>query len=88
MLPDEMTDSKPGSCLSVGLDCSSCASRRAVDVAALCSNLGPSALESTFFRMYPDPACAPMVPQFAASYYQATAPAPLTLLRLASATAA
>lgn len=78
----------PEVCGSLGVDCMSCAQRAAQDIAALCANLAGRRLESAFFRMYPQPACSGMLPEFVQKYYDATEPDLKSLLRLSQAVAA
>ncbi len=63
---------KPEVCLSVGLECQSCAAQRGRQVASLCDNLSATGIESAFERMYPESACSPMLPRFAQAYFEAT----------------
>lgn len=65
--------SKPEVCLSVGLDCQSCAARRGRQIAALCDNLSATGIETAFQTMYPESACSPMLSNFAQAYFEATA---------------
>lgn len=78
----------PDRCSHLGLDCKSCTGRSARDIASLCANLGATLIESTFFRMYPAPGCAPMLSGFVQSYFEATEPDLSALARLALAAVA
>jgi hypothetical protein len=82
-----ISETEPETCRSVGLDCGTCTKRTASELAALCPGLNASALESSFFRMYPSSACASMMPVFASVYFAMTEPAVESILRLAAAAA-
>jgi hypothetical protein len=82
----DLADLKPQSCRVVGLECDTCTSAAARSTAKLCLNLTATLIETTFFKMYPDPACADQLAHFAQAYFEATAPFE-TAGRLATAAA-
>jgi hypothetical protein len=85
----EILDSpSPAACHSVELDCCSCTTRSARDIASLCATLSASSIEGAFRRMYPSEACAEMLPCFAQAYFEATEPLAALRVRAASSTAA
>ena len=74
MITEAEVELNPGVCAYVGLDCHECTARAARQVATLCSNMGATHLESTFFRMYSGIGCSPMLSNFVEAYFAATEP--------------
>jgi hypothetical protein len=63
-----LDESRPNSCYRAGLDCQTCANNTAGSVARVCGTLAGATLETTFFALYPDPACAANLPAFRLAY--------------------
>ncbi len=63
-----MDETRPGGCLSAGLDCRTCIEAAAGDVARICTTLKGRDVRDIFFRIFADPNCAPMVRAFEREY--------------------
>jgi len=64
-------ESYPRICLEVGLDCETCTSGTAIQVAAVCKGLSGKAIAQMFVQIYPSLACSGMHSHFAAHYNRA-----------------
>ncbi len=71
---DQLTEYRPETCASLGLDCSACVRQSAATVAALCHNMQSVGLHQIFIQLYPSPGCRPMAQAFQHSYVEASIP--------------
>jgi hypothetical protein len=71
---DLVTDNRPETCSSLGLQCSSCIERCAATTAVICPDLDPAGVHRVFFQLYPSQGCQPMGYAFARAYAEADAP--------------
>jgi hypothetical protein len=71
---DLVTDNRPETCSSLGLECGSCIQRCAAATAVVCPNLEPASVHRVFFELYPSPGCHPMGYAFARAYAEANTP--------------
>jgi len=62
----------PEICSAVGLDCETCTSSTARELAKVCKGLRGKAVGQLFVQIYPNSACAPMHSYFAAQYREAS----------------
>lgn len=69
-LEDATTDTRPLSCVQVGLDCQTCVRHSARKVAALCSHLKEGQQSGIFFQLYRDRACHKNMRKFQREYDQ------------------
>jgi hypothetical protein len=84
-----VTENRPETCTSLGLDCGTCIQRCASTTAAICQDLQPSAVHRVFFQLYPSPGCHPMAHAFMRAYEDASMPLkPMVVAARASAAAA
>ena len=63
----------PRLCVEVGLDCETCVSCTARELANACKGLRGKMVGQMFVQLYPDPACAQMHATFAEAYRVANA---------------
>ena len=70
----QLTENRPETCASLGLDCGTCVRQSAATVAHLCRDLQPSGVRQIFFQLYPSAGCHPMVHAFELSCLEAVAP--------------
>jgi hypothetical protein len=86
---DLVTDNRPETCSSLGLECSSCIERCAATTAVICPDLEPAGVHRVFFQLYPSPGCQPMGHAFLRAYYAAGSPKkPIAVAARAGAAAA
>jgi len=86
---DFVTENRPETCSSLGLDCGTCIQRCALTTAAICPDLQPAGVQHIFFQLYASPGCHPMAHAFVRAYAEATMPSkPLVVAARASAAAA
>jgi hypothetical protein len=62
----------PQACMAVGLDCKTCTSATARQLASVCKNLRGKMVAQLFVQLYPQPACARMANHFGEAYREAT----------------
>ena len=62
----------PRICSEVGLDCESCTSGSARELAAICKGLRGKAIGQLFVQIHPHAACSRMHAHFAQSYFAAS----------------
>lgn len=65
-------ESRPETCLKVGLDCGTCIHAAAASVAGICCGLDSTGVQQVFFQMYPSPGCRPMAHAFALAYQESS----------------
>jgi hypothetical protein len=58
----------PRLCVEVGLDCETCVSGTARELASACKGLRGKMVGQMFVQLYPDPACSRMHAHFAEAY--------------------
>ena len=58
----------PRLCVEVGLDCETCVSCTARELASACKGLRGKLVGQMFVQLYPDPACSRMHAHFAEAY--------------------
>ncbi len=86
---DLVTENRPETCSSLGLDCGTCIERSASTTAVICPDLQPAGVHRVFFQVYVSPACHPMAHAFMRAYEDAAVPKkPLTIAARANAAAA
>jgi len=86
---DQLTENRPDTCASLGLECSSCIRQSATTVATLCQDLQPSGIHRIFVQLYPSTGCLPMAHAFQLSYLDAAVPnKPMARAQRADAAAA
>jgi hypothetical protein len=86
---DLVTENRPETCSSLGLDCGTCIQRAASTSAAICPDLQPAAIHRIFFELYSSPGCHSMAHAFMRAYDDATTPAkPMVAAVRATAAAA
>jgi hypothetical protein len=86
---DLVTEYRPETCSSLGLDCGTCIQRCASTTAAICPDLQPAGVHRTFFMLYPSAGCHPMAHAFLLAYDEASTPSkPMGVAVRASAAAA
>jgi len=71
---DFVTENRPETCSSLGLDCGTCIQRCAATTASICPDLQPSGAHRMFFQLYASPACHPMAHAFLRAYDEASTP--------------
>ncbi len=85
---DFLTENRPETCSSLGLDCGSCIQRCAATTAAICPGLDHSAVHRMFFQLYPSPGCHAMAHAFLRAYDSAATPSkPMAVAASAAAAA-
>ena len=85
---DLITENRPETCSSLGLDCGSCIQRCAATTAAICPGLDPSGAHRTFFQLYPSPGCHAMAHAFLRAYAAALSPSKPVAVAVSAAAAA
>jgi hypothetical protein len=65
-------------CFNEGLTCQACTTTSAQQVARACVGLRAKMVAQLFVQMYPEPACARMLPAFVAAY-KAASPVTVTV---------
>jgi hypothetical protein len=86
---DLVTENRPETCSSLGLDCASCIQRSASTSAAICPGLQPAGVHRIFFQLYSSPGCHPMAHAFMRAYSDAGTPSkPMVVAVRATAAAA
>ena len=86
---DLVSDNRPETCSSLGLECGSCIERCATTTAAVCPDLEPAGVHRVFFQLYPSPGCQPMAYAFMRAYAAAGIPSkPMAVAARAGAAAA
>jgi hypothetical protein len=83
---DLLTENRPETCATLGLDCGTCIHQSARSVAGICHGLGSASVQQIFFQLYPSIGCSPMAQAFELAYQAASSPE-IPLLALASAAA-
>ena len=71
---DLFGDNSPIRCHAVGLDCETCVTRSAREIAACCASLKGVGLIQIFRSLYPSTGCAPMGGFFEDAYIAALQP--------------
>jgi hypothetical protein len=66
-----MAESRPESCFRAGLECADCSGNTARKLAQIAGPLSNREAGQLFFRIYADPACAPMRSHFVDAYRDA-----------------
>lgn len=82
---DLVTENRPETCSSIGLDCESCIQRCASTTAAICPDLQPAGVHRIFFQLYASPGCHPMAHAFLTAYSEANRPAKKPMVAAARA---
>jgi len=82
-----VTENRPETCSSVGLDCGTCIQRCASTTAAICPDLEPAGVHRLFFQLYASPGCHAMAHSFMRAYDTAMTPSK-SMVAAASAAAA
>jgi hypothetical protein len=86
---DLVTENRPETCSSLGLDCDTCIQRCASTTAAIVPDLQPSGVHRIFFQLYSSPGCHPMAHAFMRAYNDAATPSkPMVVAARATAAAA
>jgi hypothetical protein len=86
---DLVSENRPETCATLGLDCASCVQRCASTTAAICPDLQLAGVQRLFLQLYASPGCHPMAHAFARAYEEATTPSkPIAAVTRASAAAA
>jgi hypothetical protein len=86
---DLVTENRPETCSSLGLDCTTCVQRSAATAAAICPDLQPAGVHRIFFQLYASPGCHPMAHAFMRAYEHAGTPSkPMVVAARATAAAA
>ena len=86
---DLVTENRPETCSSLGLDCATCIGRSASTAAAICPDLQPAGVHRIFFQLYASPGCHPMAHAFMRAYDAAAKPSkPMVVAVRATAAAA
>ena len=85
---DFLTENRPDTCSSLGLDCGSCIQRCAATTAAICPGLDHSAAHRMFFQLYPSPGCHAMAHAFLRAYDTAMTPSKPMAVAVSAAAAA
>jgi hypothetical protein len=84
-----LTENRPETCSTLGLDCGACIKRCASTTAIICQDLQPSAVQRIFLQLYPSSGCQPMAHAFARAYEDAVTPSkPMVVSARVSAAAA
>ena len=73
---DVFEEHSPSRCDAVGLDCETCVSRSAREIAACCGSLQGDGLTKIFASLYPSGGCSPMNGLFSIAYQAAVSIAP------------
>jgi hypothetical protein len=60
------------SCSETGLSCEACTAQTATELARTCTGLRGKLVAQLFVQLYPDPGCARMHANFAATYKKAS----------------
>jgi len=85
---DLVTENRPETCSSIGLDCDTCIQRCASTTAGVCPDLQPAAVHRIFFQLYASPGCHPMAHAFLSAYHDASRPSKKPMVAVAHAGAA
>jgi hypothetical protein len=85
---DFLTENRPETCSSLGLECGACIQRCAATTAAICPALDHSAVHRMFFQLYPSPGCHNMAHAFMRAYDGVTAPSKPVAMAISAAAAA
>jgi hypothetical protein len=85
---DFVTENRPETCTSLGLECGSCIQRCASTTAAICPDLDHSAAHRMFFQLYPSTGCHAMAHAFLRAYEAALAPSKPMAVAVSAAAAA
>jgi hypothetical protein len=84
-----VTENRPETCLTLGLECGTCIQRCASTTAAICQDLQPASVHRMFYQLYPSSGCHPMAHAFARAYDDASRPSkPMVVAARVSAAAA
>ena len=65
---DQLTENRPETCLSLGLDCGSCIHQAAATVARICRGVEPRGVQQIFIQLFPSPGCQQMAHAFELAY--------------------
>lgn len=81
-----VSENRPETCSTLGLDCGTCVRKAASSVASICGGLEPQGVRQLFFQLYSSPGCGPMAQTFELEYQERATP--MAISALASAAAA
>jgi hypothetical protein len=81
-----VSENRPETCSTLGLDCGTCVRKAASSVASICGGLEPQGVRQLFFQLYSSPGCRPMAQTFELEYQEHGTP--MAIPALASAAAA
>jgi len=79
---DLFEEHSPSRCDAVGLDCETCVSRSAREIAACCGSMQGDGLTKIFASLYPSGGCSPMIGLFSVAYQEAVCVARATVVGL------
>jgi hypothetical protein len=85
---DFLTENRPETCASLGLECGACIQRCAATTAVICPELDVPGVHRMFFQLYPSPGCHAMAHSFLRAYNAATTPAKPMAVAVSAAAAA
>ena len=80
-----LTENRPETCLSLGLDCATCMRKTASSVARICTGLESHGIQQLFLQLYPSLGCQPMAPAFEMAYRESAGLAKPVLTAAAAA---
>jgi len=69
-----VTDHRPETCSTLGLECGSCMRKAAASVAQICGGLDGHAIQQIFLQLYPSTGCRPMASTFESVYRELSTP--------------
>ena len=63
-----VTENRPETCSTLGLDCGTCIHKAASSVASICGSLDSHGVRQVFYQLYTSPGCRPMATAFELAY--------------------
>ena len=69
-LMDLLSEHRPETCSTLGLDCGTCIHGAANSIARICHGLESAGVQQIFFQLYPSSGCKPMAQAFELAYYE------------------
>ena len=65
---DLLSEHRPETCSTLGLDCGTCIHGTAASIAKICQGLESHGVQQIFIQLYPSPGCQPMAHAFELAY--------------------
>ena len=71
---DLLSEHRPETCSTLGLDCGTCVHGAAASIAKICHGLESHGVQQIFIQLYPSPGCQPMAQAFELAYREFSNP--------------